>query len=1184
MRAYGFILLTFNEKVVKLLQYYLSEKRHIMKQIKSKHIRRFMYGISLFILSLSLLAACGSKKPYVVTFDPNNGQNTFTVEVKKGEVVEKPKEEPYKDDYKFIYWEISGEGEFDFSKPIRKNTTLIASFRPLNKYTVTFNGYEEAKVVEVYEDKKVSLPTPPKRESDATSDWVLEGWYLDEALSERYDFREVVEKNFTLYPKFIKAYQVDFETFGGSPVKSRQVLENNQVKVPKNPEKQDHVFIHWYLADESEPFDFNSKIQEHTTLKAYFKEVRDYEVTFDPKSDDTLLTVTTKEGFVEYPYWIPEKELIDGKAFVFTGWYLENETEPFNFSNIIENDITLEARYVEMNSETHVAVHFFYNNDLQVKYEIIDKGSQVSKPDTISKEGFTFVRWYGENENEDFDFSKAITENTLITASWEAIMPTVEEKLEQAYESIIENLYLSYDRLNLMRTSPLHEARLTWFTDTSKYITSRGFILPINPSDTETTEANIRVRIAIDSEFIIKDITVPLFRSEEAYIDKEVATPFKNLSTEYEIEESSINLYFEEDGQVPYVNIVDFLELLKGFIDEKYKFDIWTTDTQQEITYRYYSESEKKTYHLTVAINAETNKITTTDPAFYWAYIKSTETNYGRNINYETNHPNNYYVEGMDVVYDLNLYDLSIVSYENQVLVPYFIANQLFAGSSYYNVYYNGDKLHGIYSVPDHGTDEYIEMKTSSVNDTLISNDMLIHNFNMLAFNLDYFYGLKDDLNINSFYDMLYDKRDSLINPSARGVDNTIFALLLQDIDEPHTSYGAPSYYTPVDWKGPEATSLSSFGPRFNRWYTEGFMAVDDAIEAKWGREGISSNAWAASSLSRPEYWFIDDTGILILDSFSTKDIEESGTYDKSNLQDLFNVEEELIPTIDGGSKYFFYNTSDLEEKKMEILVKGLEKDKVSSYANSLVSLGYEKKENEKHPYNDYYTKTINDVVYAVQVEYNDTYSLFYVGITTLTKELYTVNVKDLVKGDSAVYMELALDRMFKENSNLNHIILDITWNTGGNVGALYRVLGFITDEAFMVSSIDNETKGRSSTHVRIDNVPKYSKVKWSLLTSPLTFSAANSMSTIFKENNLGKIIGGRSGGGTSSITPIMLPTGTMFQMSSNNLSAYRTGLGTEDSPYEYHHNEYGITPDFLLPTDKLYDVESLKQIISNIK
>ena len=254
----------------------------------------------------------------------------------------------------------------------------------------------------------------------------------------------------------------------------------------------------------------------------------------------------------------------------------------------------------------------------------------------------------------------------------------------------------------------------------------------------------------------------------------------------------------------------------------------------------------------------------------------------------------------------------------------------------------------------------------------------------------------------------------------------------------------------------------------------------------------------------------------------------------------------------------------------------GVDASYVDTYAALLVADGYTLA-------SGIYSKTVGAATYSVQLDFNETYQLFYVGITNKARNIAKPNIINLVKGDSAVYMEMVLEKASQEKPGLTRALLDLTWNTGGNVGALYRVLGFITDQPFRVSSIDGNTGGSSSSFVYIDGVPTYAHLNWGLLISPLTFSAANSMATIFMENELGVIIGKTSGGGASSITPILLPNGTAFTMSSNNISAYRTGTGTEADPYVYNHNEFGITPDFEVEMTNIFNNQVLLDILNSL-
>jgi uncharacterized repeat protein (TIGR02543 family) len=818
----------------------------------------------------------------------------------------------------------------------------------------------------------------------------------------------------------------------------------------------------------------------------------------------------------------------------------------------------------------------------------VDEDTAVSEPTDPTKEGFTFVYWYLDDSNVAYDFQTLVTVDITLTALWEELGPTNEELIQEDIEALEADFYLNDFQLNVPIRGTVNGSRISWKSDSAN-VSDAGIILPIAGSASE--QQTIKGTFTLNGARVEHTFTVNIPVYEEVEIATSRTVPFTNLTTEYEVSDGDIELFFEQDGYVPYVNVVDFLGLLDGFIDPEVEFTFTEGIDTLEIFYQYYDEDEDVTYDLIVTLNAADNTITTNDPGFYWAYVYSTETNYGRHIEYDNDNPDAYFDEGDDIVYDLDLYHLDMAVYEDDILLPYYIVNQLFAGSSYYNVYYNQDGLFGIYSLPSAGTDEYVEMKTSSVNGEDLPVDLAIHNFNMLAFNLDNFYGLQDIVNVETYKDLLMDNLDSMLTTDARQFDNALFNFIYKTMDELHTSYGYPSYYNDVEWDGPVLSSVGQLGSRGQAWYggtgySDGLFNVQDLINATWTSEAL-----------RPNYWFLDDakTSVVItLDGFSTADIEEVTVHDPQIVADVLDVADGslLLPTIASGTKLSYYNNSTQEDAVLEILVKGSNEAYVDTYKQALLDLGYTLViEPTSYPSKQagYYTKTLNDITYMALVTYDSTYDLVYIGIVDDVPTSYaaswplSVDIFGMINSDSAIYMEYTMEKILSETNVLENVTIDLTYNTGGNVGALYRVVGFVTDQPFRVSSIDKDTNGNSSSYVVINGVPTYPQLNWSLLTSKVTFSAANSLATIFKENNLGPVIGVKSGGGAASITPILLPNGTAFTMSSNNVSAYRTGTGTEADPYVYHHNEFGIDPDHILLTADLYDAEKILDILNGI-
>lgn len=827
-----------------------------------------------------------------------------------------------------------------------------------------------------------------------------------------------------------------------------------------------------------------------------------------------------------------------------------------------------------------------------VTSQTVNSGELATEPESPTKTDLVFQYWYVSDSGVPYDFSTPVTSDLVLTAFWAAAPLTDEEKIQADIAATEASILLNPYQLKLPLKGAIYRSTIKW-TSKSNYISATGFLLN-SPAGSDVTTGIIEGRFYLNGKFVTHSFTIPLPSSEVTDLSVSRVVPFTNVTTEYEVEDGEVTLYFSEGGAVPYIKLVDFFDLLQGFIDPEVDFTVTKGETTLQMYYQYTDEDTGEVYDLNLTVDATENTLTTNDPGFFWAYVYSTATNYGRHITYLQDYPGDYYKEGENVVYDLDQYSMDIAMLEGDVVLPFYIVNQIFAGSSYYNVYYNYDGLFGIYALPDSGSEEYEAIKASTKNETDIPADLLAHTYNMLAFDLDYFYGLKDIMGVDSYYDILNAQRDKLLVNDPQDFDYAIRDLLLKTMDEPHTSYGYPSYFNDKSWDGPEMNQLSYYGTRFQDWYYAAYIGVDDAIGAKWGQ---NPTGWNAYGPNRPKFWFLDDVTVsIILDDFNTTDMEESATYDASLANQQLKAGDiaALLPEIAGGTKYFYYNLSTKTEDYLEVLVKGLEATDLIDYRAALITLGYtfhEGTAGEEDKAAGFFTKTVTEnaveVTYMVQIAYDEEFNLFYVGImdkapaTAEEDWPFLVDVLASVQGDSAVYLEMLFDEILAQKPNLENVLLDLSWNTGGNVGALYRIVGFITDQPFAVSGLDRATGSESTSHVQIVGMPCYSQLNWGLLITPMTFSAANQMATIFTQNELGTIIGVQSGGGACSITPILLPNGTAFTMSSNNINAYRTGTGTEEDPYVYHDNEFGIVPDVIIDIADIYDAETILPIFA---
>ncbi len=164
------------------------------------------------------------------------------------------------------------------------------------------------------------------------------------------------------------------------------------------------------------------------------------------------------------------------------------------------------------------------------------------------------------------------------------------------------------------------------------------------------------------------------------------------------------------------------------------------------------------------------------------------------------------------------------------------------------------------------------------------------------------------------------------------------------------------------------------------------------------------------------------------------------------------------------------------------------------------------------------------------------------------------------------------MDSLPAETEN---VVIDLSYNTGGNLGAVLRIFGYMTEERFAYHS-QNPADGSAYTLWIESDYVAYD-YNWYIMTSKVTFSAANLMASMAKEQGIATVIGQPSSGGASSIGHFNTPDGSGVIISTNNVLSTR--VGNEIDGYEYLSIEYGITPEI-----SMQDVTSDSELIALIE
>ena len=140
-------------------------------------------------------------------------------------------------------------------------------------------------------------------------------------------------------------------------------------------------------------------------------------------------------------------------------------------------------------------------------------------------------------------------------------------------------------------------------------------------------------------------------------------------------------------------------------------------------------------------------------------------------------------------------------------------------------------------------------------------------------------------------------------------------------------------------------------------------------------------------------------------------------------------------------------------------------------------------------------------------------------------------------------------------------IIINLACNSGGIIGTAWQIMGYMTDEPLEYYSLNAGDGLQSKSTFTSENTTE-GEYEWFVLTSPITYSAANMFANMARDMGLATIIGTQSSGGAASVKPIVLPNGSVIRISSPNILANN----------QYESTELGIPVDVEISVDILGD------------
>ena len=137
-----------------------------------------------------------------------------------------------------------------------------------------------------------------------------------------------------------KKYTITFDTQGGNKIEAIEVKVNETLVLPKNPEKEGYIFLHW-VDEEDKPVSNNFKVTKDMKLIAKWAEPTQELITvsFDTDGGSKIEDIVLIKG---EPLKLPDNPIKDG--YIFKNWVSKDEIEiPVYDDALLSENIVLKA-------------------------------------------------------------------------------------------------------------------------------------------------------------------------------------------------------------------------------------------------------------------------------------------------------------------------------------------------------------------------------------------------------------------------------------------------------------------------------------------------------------------------------------------------------------------------------------------------------------------------------------------------------------------------------------------------------------------------------------------------------------------------------------------------------------------------------------------------------------------------
>ena len=398
---------------------------------------------------------------------------------------------------------------------------------------------------------------------------------------------------------------------------------------------------------------------------------------------------------------------------------------------------------------------------------------------------------------------------------------------------------------------------------TSGSVTEAAGTTTAAAADTETEAAAEQTAAAEES-------AVP----EEHTVEKQTFPMRKQLDEKDEITSGEMDIFFIDGKDIPYVDIVDFFDIFGTFYESEatgltkveYKTTIGAAGNIALLTR---ADNDSK-----ITFDTDNDIITAMDLNLFLQFpgdktlVGLVSVDDGDNLSsmFQNLDSISYDRHGKTTAFDMAKYNIDLTIKDGACYVPLQTLADIFAAPEYKYFLFNGEEV----LICGYGTplmeERYVEKKT-------MSDDFAVFNYNELRFNLDHFYGLKEEHRITDFAELFLETGlfTDLASNDPEVFDTAIKALTMRYLDDSHSGVTGGSAYSGKPEENGDAARAQEMYSYIGRSMSEKTLSQLNYLISRaqaipefmvFGGNGVAGKKIY-------DYTEIDDTAIITFDGFT---------------------------------------------------------------------------------------------------------------------------------------------------------------------------------------------------------------------------------------------------------------------------------------------------------------------------